>query len=232
MIAVTVLTTVVVGFKPRWFCVPHCYIAFSPASRMSPADGGEQVAQIATLLFIPLCLGDARTWHWQEPSGPIAPSHRGSAYAALLVLRCQVAVVYLEAALSKLAYPSWRNGTAVPILLDDPEFGLPSALRPGVVRLLARGWPSTVVTWGTMVVELAICICVLPGPRARRCALMLTVLLHSAIAVAMGLMSFGLTMIATVLAATARPPRAEPTAPEPATIHGHRPEQERALHVS
>jgi antimicrobial peptide system SdpB family protein len=123
------LGLVATGFAPRWLCIPHWYVSFSIASTMPLINGGEQVAEILTALLIPMCLGDTRWWHWAKPTA-ISPVWRGSAYAAHVVLRIQVVIIYAEAALSKLAHPAWRHGTAVPILLNDPANGLPFAVRP------------------------------------------------------------------------------------------------------
>ena len=67
---------------PRWTCVPHWYVAFSLADSITQPDGGDAVAAIATMLFIPMLLGDDRVWQWSRPAGPLAPFARGSAHAA------------------------------------------------------------------------------------------------------------------------------------------------------
>jgi antimicrobial peptide system SdpB family protein len=200
IIAVTILAAVVVGLWPRWLCVPHWYVAFSLATRMTTLNGGEEVAQIVTLLLIPMCLGDSRWCHWQKPDHPMAPAWRGSAYAAHLLLRCQCAIIYLVAALSKLAYSSWRAGTAVPILLNNAQFGLPPGVRSVVEHLLAPARIGAVVTWAVVALEITIATTMLFTTRGRRAGLALAICLHSAIIIAMGLFSFGLVMISLVMA--------------------------------
>lgn len=200
VIAVAILGCVVLGLWPRWLCVPHWYVAFSLAVRTVAPDGGDDVAQILTLLLIPVSLGDMRTCHWQRPDTPMAPGWRGSAYAGHLLLRCQIAIIYLDASLSKLAFHSWRSGTAVPILLSNPQFGLIPEVRQLAQRLLAPVWVSAPITWTVIAIEMTIALTMLFGARARRAALALAVCLHSAIIVVMGLFSFGLIMISLVMA--------------------------------
>lgn len=201
-VALLVLGAVVLGLWPRWTCVPHWYVAFSFVARTVVVDGGDQVAQIATLLLIPICLGDARRWQWARPERPLPPAWRGAAYAGHLLLRWQIAIVYFDAALSKLAHHSWRSGAAVPLLVRDPVFGLPAGARPFAEGLLGPAWAGDTVTWAVIAVELSIAVSVLCGARFRRAGLVLTVLLHAAIILAMGLFGFGVIMIAVVLAAS------------------------------
>jgi antimicrobial peptide system SdpB family protein len=200
IIAVTILGAVVVGLWPRWLCVPHWYVAFSLGTRMTTLNGGEEVAQILALLLIPICLGDTRWCHWQKPDHPMAPAWRGSAYAAHLLLRCQIVLIYLDAALSKLTYSSWRSGTAVPILLNNAQYGLPLGVRSVVEHLLAPAWIGAVVTWAVIAMEITIAMTMLFPTRVRRTGLAVTICLHSAIIIAMGLLSFGLVMISLVMA--------------------------------
>jgi antimicrobial peptide system SdpB family protein len=211
IIAVTILGAVLAGLWPRWFCIPHWYVAFSLALRMVPINGGEEGAQILTLLLVPICLGDTRWCHWQKPDRPMAPAWRGCAYAGQVLLRCQIMIIYLDAALSKFAVPGWRSGTAVPILLNDPQFGLPLGVRPIIEHLLTPAWVGVPVTWSVLVLEVSIAVTMLFGARVRRIGLALAICLHSAIILAMGLFSFGLIMIAMVMAASA--PETQPDAP-------------------
>lgn len=204
-IAVVVLTLVASGLWPRWLCIPHGYIAFSIASRMTAINGGEEVAQIATVLLIPICLGDPRRWQWSPVTERMRPAWRGGAYAGHLLLRIQVAIIYLVAALSKLAYPSWRDGKALLIVMNSTEFGLPLVLRTAADRLLDDAWAGAALTWGVIAVEIAIAVFVLCRVPARRAGLWLAVGLHAAIILFLGLFSFGLVMISSLMLANAQP---------------------------
>jgi antimicrobial peptide system SdpB family protein len=205
-LAIIILATVIVGFQPRWLCIPHWYVAFSIAVRTTAIDGGDRAAQILTLLLIPICLGDRRTWHWHRIPTPLPLNWRGAAYAAHVLLRCQIAVIYLEAAVSKLSTSSWRHGTALPIILNDPYFGLPHALRPIAGHVLGSQWVGASATWSVIALEVFICLSMAFGARVRRWALYCGICLHVMIILAMGLFSFGLTMIALLMVASVRDP--------------------------
>lgn len=199
-IATVILAATALGLWPRWLCIPHWYIAFSLGERMTVLNGGEEVAQILTLLLIPLCLGDHRVWHWRRPRQPLAPRWRGSAYAAHVLLRAQVAIIYGDAAMSKLLYPAWREGTAVRTLFNDPQFGLPPSVRPTIDHLLAPDYLAAASTWGVLTAELCVAMFVLGAARFRRVALYIGLCLHVAIMLAMGLPVFSLIMISLLLA--------------------------------
>jgi len=211
-LAIAVLLTVVIGYRPRWTCVPHYYVAFSIAVDVTAKNGGDNAAEIFALLLIPLCLDDRRSWAWREPTLPLRPAWRGAAFAAHVVLRCQIAVIYLIAAISKLTFPAWRQGTALGILAHDPEYGLPGAVRPFAQHLLSHVWAADLLTWSVPAVEILIGLSMLLRRRTRIYGLTPAILLHGAIVLLMGLFSFGLIMIALVLAAAcADMPTAPPT---------------------
>lgn len=136
VLAVLVLVAVAAGYRPRWTCVPHWYVAFSMGVDLTVVNGGDRVAAIVTGLLIPVCLTDRRVWQWRAPAEPLPAAWRGASGAALVVLRLQIILIYADAALSKLSNPAWRQGTALRALANDPEFGFPLAARPLVREVL------------------------------------------------------------------------------------------------
>jgi antimicrobial peptide system SdpB family protein len=204
IIALVILVAAATGYRPRWTCIPHWYVAYSLGVSMSVPNGGEDAARIATMLLIPICLGDSRVWQWSRPAtSPLSPTWRGSSYAAMVVLRLQVFIIYAEAATSKMLEKDWRDGRAIYSALSNPDFGLPAGLWRHVSPVFGHFAVTAALTWGTIVTEALIAGLVL-GPRfARRAALILATALHLGIIVFMGLFSFGVIMIATVLAASA-----------------------------
>jgi antimicrobial peptide system SdpB family protein len=204
LLGILVLLSVAAGVVPKWTCVPHWYVTFSFAAGVNVPNGGDQVAEVITLLLIPICLGDTRRWQWSWPSRPLPPNWRGAAYAAWLGTRYQLSIIYCWAALAKLASPSWRHGRAIALIFGDPTYGLPPWLRG------LGGWiadhPSVdlLATWTVIGMELLIAAALLYlTPRRRRTVLVFAVVLHGGIIFAMGLGTFGATMIAAVAVACA-----------------------------
>ncbi|MEY9963317.1 antimicrobial peptide system SdpB family protein [Streptacidiphilus sp. MAP12-16] len=206
VLAIAALLVVVVGYRPRWSCIAHWYIAFSIAVDGTATNGGDRVAEILTMLLIPICLDDRRSWSWRMPTRPLRPAWRGSAFAAHAMLRCQIAIIYLNAVISKLTFPAWHQGTALGILAHDPEYGVPSVLRPFAQQLLSHAWATDLLTWSVLAVETLIALSMAFRRRTRSYGLLLAILLHGAIILLMGLFSFGLIMITLVLAACADMP--------------------------
>ncbi|MDH6118945.1 sporulation-delaying protein SdpB family protein [Kitasatospora sp. GAS204B] len=199
LIAIAVLVLVVSGYRPRWTCAPHWFVTWSLSVSMTMPSGAEEAALAGTMLMMPFLLGDTRIWHWTRPSEPLAPVWAGSSYAAWWAIRCQIAIIYFTAGISKLCTAQWRSGHAMYTVLVDPFYGLPPGIRQALGPLLASESAIRLLTWGALAIELAIAAAALSPRRARRTAFCLAVLLHGGIMVAMGLVSFGLVMIALVL---------------------------------
>ncbi|MFC8721630.1 hypothetical protein [Kitasatospora sp. NPDC057198] len=199
VVAIAVLVVAASGYRPRWTCIPQWFVTWSLATSMTLPNGGDEAALVTTMLFVPVLLGDTRTWHWVRPQEPLAPVWAGSAYAAWCAIRCQIAIIYLSAALSKLRTPHWRDGTALYSVLVDPNYGLPLTVRPSLSLVTASDAVIRTLTWAVLGVELAIALCALSRRSARHAAGWLAFALHGGIVAAMGLFSFGLTMMALVL---------------------------------
>ena len=201
--AVAVLATVAAGWRPRWTCIPHWYITAGLAAGMTLPNGGERIAMIITLLLIPICLGDGRRWQWRPPAEPLPPTWRGSAWASVMVLRIQVMIVYAHGVLSKVSLPEWRNGDALYYALHDAYYGPMPPLRTALAVFSTDSAALTLLCWGVIAAEAAICLCMLTRHGPRRVGLPLAIALHGGIAVVLGLVSFGLVMIGTLAVSAA-----------------------------
>ncbi|GHJ15484.1 sporulation-delaying protein SdpB family protein [Micromonospora sp. AKA38] len=202
-LSIIVLTVCLIGWRPSWTCLPHWYVTASLATALPMPSGGDYVAQIMTMLLVPLALGDRRRWHWGATRR--TPRWQGAADAALLVVRVQLSVIYLVATAAKLTQGEWRDGTALPAALTNPVSGIASGLTP-LVEPLAGSPLGTATTWLVLGVEVSLAVLVLAPVPYRRLALALGIALHGAIAVLLGIPTFGMVMIAALaLAATSVP---------------------------
>ncbi|MCX5147863.1 MULTISPECIES: sporulation-delaying protein SdpB family protein [unclassified Streptomyces] len=211
---VAVLLVAASGYRPRWTVLPQLWAVYSIAVSISVPDGGESVGLIISLLMLPICLADDRKWHWSSPDEPLRLNRHAIAFAAFWAIRIQLAYLYLDTAISKFGVSDWANGTAEYYFLRDNMFGISEPL-DGLFLELSK-IPVVVVgmTWGALVVELIIAVCLLGSDRWRKVALVFDVLLHGMIIVTMGLWSFALVMIGcAVIAAT--PTSVAPRAEEP-----------------
>ncbi|GAA1332657.1 sporulation-delaying protein SdpB family protein [Saccharothrix algeriensis] len=205
ILSVAVLVVVVSGYRPRWTCVPHWYIAFSLTVSASISDGGDRITQIAAMLLIPVCLGDGRRWQWSPPTAPLTPGWRGSAFAGLLVLRVQVAVIYATAVVTKLNDPLWHQGSAMYVVVHDPDYGFPAPVRTLLEPALSSFPAVAAATWSVIGVQAVLAFAILGGARLRRIVLALGIGLHLGIALLMNLPVFGMAMIGLLIIGTMAP---------------------------
>jgi antimicrobial peptide system SdpB family protein len=201
VLSICVLAVAISGYRPQWTCVPQWYVTFSFGSSVLVQQGGDGVAKVATLLLIPLCLGDPRAWQWQRPNDLVSPKWRGAACAAHLVLRLQVLVIYATAAVSKLTDSAWLHGTAIYFVANNPTNGFPPSLRAIVGPLLGSYPLVAALSWSVIGIESVIALTIIGSPRARLIALLSSVVLHVGIGVLMSLPAFSLTMIGLTLSA-------------------------------
>lgn len=222
-IGIGIALLVLSGLLPRLTALAHLWLALSLNLSLSLPDGGESVAVFATTFLVlielanPRVQGWRRTWRGPERSGAL----RAVSYAASLALCVQLAGIYFESGLAKLAVPEWVNGSALFYITRDPLFGpvgwTGSMLH--TITMLPEG--TAALTWGTIVLECAIAVLLLLPARFGRYAVAGVIVLHLGIALAMGLWTFSATMIGTVLVAAytltpARTPTRTPENQEPA----------------
>jgi sporulation delaying protein B len=197
LLAIVVLLLVISGWRPRLTALPHWWISYSFAASASMIDGGDQVVAILTLLLLPVALTDSRRSHWAGiGTGGVAASI--AAQTGIMLVRVQMAVVYLFAAVLKLPSEEWANGTALYYFWQNPLFGPAGFLRP-LTAWIGRSLLVVPLTWGVLVLELALAAALVAPLRFRTRLLPLALLFHAGIAVIHGMPSFALAMIGGLL---------------------------------
>ncbi|WP_405419307.1 sporulation-delaying protein SdpB family protein [Streptomyces erythrochromogenes] len=200
-----VLVIAASGWRPRYTAVPHAYIAFSVFTGISIPDGGDQVTWILTLLLVLVAVGDPRRWHWQrqpEPR-PAETAGRGTwalvGVSAITLARIQMSVIYFQSCVAKLPHAEWADGSALYYWINNYAFGAPDWLRPALSALAENPVGVAAMTWGPLVLEIALAAALLLPQRIRWMLLPAGVLFHLGIAVVMGLWSFAFAMWAGLL---------------------------------
>ncbi|HZJ56533.1 MAG TPA: sporulation-delaying protein SdpB family protein [Myxococcaceae bacterium] len=194
LVAIIVLLLVISGWRPRLTALPHWWISYSFAASASMIDGGDQVAATLTLLLLPVALTDSRRSHWTGiGTGGTAASI--AAQTGLVLVRVQMAVVYLFAAVLKFPSEEWANGTALYYWWQNPIFGSPGFLRP-LMAWIGRSLLVVPLTWGVLLLELALAGALVAPLRFRARLLPLALLFHAGIAVIHGMPTFALAMVA------------------------------------
>ena len=155
-LAIAVLAVVASGWRPRFTGVLHWWVSASLFSAIIPQDGGDQCTTVLTLLLIPVTLSDPRAWHWssiERRDDAIGLILARVASSSLFMVRVQVAILYLHAAVGKAAVTEWVNGTALYYWLMDPRIGLPTRYQDLGLAVLEPIWATPLITWSPMVLE-------------------------------------------------------------------------------
>ena len=118
------------------------------------------------------------------------------AYLSFWALRLQVAYIYADSAIAKMGVADWQNGSAFYYFIRDNFFGSAGPFGPAWLWLSEQSLTTLAITWGTIVVELAIALLTLLGARLRAVAFWLCLGLHVLIFLSMGLFSFSMVMAA------------------------------------
>lgn len=199
LIGIAILLAVVVGWLPRWFAIPHAWVAISLHNSMAVVEGGDQIAGNLALLLIPVALLDGRRWHWRALGGEnrgfgnTEPA-RMISNTMLGLVRLQLCIVYLHAAIGKLGVAEWLDGTAVYYWLANPMFNL-SGIRGTVAMAVVETSAGTMLlTWGTIVLEFALAFGLIASVPMRRGLFWAGMSFHLGIAAFLGLATFGVSM--------------------------------------
>lgn len=201
-IALMILLIVAYGWRPRITSIPHWWVTWSFFIATAPFDGGDQAAVVLTLFLIPIGLLDARRWHWTD-TPPRPPEAIGAtdviAAATLVAIQVQVAVIYMQAGIAKFGQFTWANGTAAYYWILNPRFGTVHAFHGIMHAVLTNGLGTAAMSYSVIVIEVATGFAFLARGRLRKGIFWSAVALHAAIAVLLGLPSFGLAMTGALI---------------------------------
>lgn len=191
---------VLTGLFSRLSVVLQWYAVVCFLGTVAIPDGGDHLAMSLCTLLLPLGLaGRAVGWAF-EPAQQSPHFYLAARYTRFLVL-LQTGFLYAHASLGKLVVPEWLDGSAMWYWSRQGAYGFPTWLRPFSDVVLRTGIGATAITHGTIVAEFFIAVAVLRGRRFKAVALLVGLTLHLMISIAMGLVSFGLSMTALLIAA-------------------------------
>lgn len=205
IIAIIILLLTVLGVYPRYFCILHWYITFSFYASNFCLEGGDQVASILTLLFIPICIIDNRKNHWHKTQntildeGKIYKAFKINAYLSYLCIRLQVGIIYLNSSIGKLKVDEWVNGTVLYYWFTEPVFGIPNFLYPFVMPIIENKFLLPVLTWSSLLLEFLLFLGILIDVKHRKLLFLLGILFHFFIFVFHGLFSFSVVMVGALV---------------------------------
>ena len=118
---------------------------------------------------------------------------------SFIVIRIQISVVYLHAAVSKLSIQEWLNGTVIYYWFTHNNFGVNDAILPAILPLLENNWSVFLITWAVLVLELMLFAAILAPIKIKRVLLPLGVTFHFFTFIIHGLGTFFLAMTAALI---------------------------------
>lgn len=198
------LMLVIVGIYPRFTGVFHWYISFSFFTYCGVIDGGDQANWVLCFLLIPLTLLDNRKWHWQKRDNENDPPNlilNSVSWSFVWLIRIQVSVIYLHAAVAKLNVTEWINGTAVYYWFTHHYHGASSFLKPLILMITTNSFFVVMITWSVILLEVSLfsAIALKPDSVRRKILLRLGIVFHFSIVIVHGLISFYFTMVAALV---------------------------------
>lgn len=203
MLACAVLVFVMSGYIPKVTALLHYWISFSIFNGIAVPDGGDQITAVLTLLLIPLCITDPRLNHWSAAT--VVPNRskwrRGWPLAAVLGIKVQMSVLYLQSCIEKTSQTEWATGNNL-YYTASGVFGLSNPVRDFLGPLLENAFGVSLLTWSVLVLEFALAITLLTPAQWRPYLLLLAALFHTGIGIFMGLWSFAIAMVAADLLLT------------------------------
>lgn len=207
LIACLLLLVVLSGWRPRFTCLIHWYVSFSLTSSATLLDGGDHITAILCFLLIPICLFDSRVWQWTSPP-PIdekQESSKGHSFllvipvAAYFLLRIQVAIIYLNAGISKVSVDEWIDGTVIYYWFTHPTFGAPNFLNFILQPIYDNHFWLTMLCWGSMALEIMLFTGLFAKGYVKKVLFVLGVTFHFFIFLVHGLFSFFFAMTGALI---------------------------------
>lgn len=193
------LIVIASGWRPRYTGIIHWYICYTLQWSATTIDGGEQINTVLTFLLIPITLLDSRKNHFiklKENSASIYSKY--ITWLFILIIKIQVFVIYLNAALERLKNSEWSDGTALYYFFSDPIFGLPP-YQLTIMEPILNSYLVIPLTWGVTIFELFLVGCALFPDKIKSIGYYSGIIFHVAIIFTIGIVTFGITMVAAII---------------------------------
>jgi antimicrobial peptide system SdpB family protein len=201
-IALVLLTLVIIGWRPMITGIFHVWISISFMQLCPYIDGGDQISQILSILFLPLTLLDTRKWHWGASSQNKVTEN---IYVQIfyryfvIMIRLQIALVYLNAGTAKFGVNEWINGSAVWYWFKEPTVGYNTTIGYVLDPILKVPIVMAIITWGAMTFELMLAGALFMQKKYWQYLLISGIVFHGLILFIFGLGSFSTAMCGALI---------------------------------
>ncbi|MGJ1439530.1 hypothetical protein [Sphingobacterium multivorum] len=196
-IAIFTMIWVISGYTPQITGILHAWMAYSFFTGSIMIEGGNQIAQIITILLIPVTLFDKRINHWAKTeffSYNRPPAIEYFCKSCLMIIGVQMSIVYFFAVAVKVNTSVWQNGSAIYYWFNDSIFGLPEAFRSFLYPLTSSRIFSPLMTWSVLILEAILFAALFMSQERKKILLPIGLIFHFMIILCHGLWSFFFAM--------------------------------------
>ncbi len=207
---VLVLIIIIGGIYPKILCIFQSWIAYSVFYSTLIVEGGDQINVILSFLLIPITILDNRKNGWisagkynggniEREKTLIATLLAYNAQTALFFIKIQIAILYLNAGVSKIFAPDWTNGTAVYYWFFDPIFGASENMQQLFGFLFKNDITVSLINWSVIFLEILLAFSLFFNQRIKYMFFCAGVIFHFFIIVVHGLVTFFVAMLACLV---------------------------------
>ncbi|MBC6425563.1 MAG: hypothetical protein GDA51_03655 [Ekhidna sp.] len=202
IIACIILVLVISGYLPQVTGILHAWIAYSFFTGSLMVEGGDQIAQILTLLILPITIFDKRINHWSRKEyfkwrRPFVVNY--FSYSCSYMVKIQMSVLYFFAVTEKLNVPEWIDGSAFYYWFNDSSLGASSLFQGVIGFLFDNAFITSIVTWGVLALEILLFGALFMNKEHKLKMFILGVGFHFTIVIIHGLFSFFFAMLAGLI---------------------------------
>lgn len=189
------------GILPWLTGLFHLYAAFTVSSNSLVVEGGDQITVNISALLVIASFCRPQLLGWSERRLPNQRVRFIPANFAIWVASLQLAFVYFEAFADKLSADHWIDGTAMWYWAQNNGGIVYSGIENFSKSILATALGTAFFTWGSILIEIALCLgCLIARRKASRFVLLfLGIFFHLCIALTLGLTTFFLAMSAALI---------------------------------
>jgi antimicrobial peptide system SdpB family protein len=193
------LLAVISGIYPRFTGILHWIITFSFQYASAIPDGGDQIAMILSLYFVPITVMDNRKNHFYTSIYQTSFQNSVSCLVTKFLIPLQMSIIYFHSAIEKLyKLEEWRNGTALYYILEDPLFGS-SFFKKQIMNLFSSKYIVVPLTWGTVLIEILLFSALFMNYKNKKILFFIGTIFHFSIILFFGLFSFFFSMFSGLI---------------------------------
>jgi len=194
VIGMLILVVVILGILPAITGILHWWVSFSFCQSSIFMDGGDQITAVLTLLLIPITLFDPRISHWKVNTKKINSYFNFITLCFFVLIQIQIAILYLNAGVSKLSVEEWADGTALYYWLNNNIFGAPEYLKTFSNYITHNPFTISMLTWGTILFEIVMFGIFFSTRKVKKIFFIFGIIFHLLILIFLGLASFFFAM--------------------------------------